>query len=123
MWAFSAPLTPPPRGRFARPFPRSKRIKLQALDMEEIVDNRTLQTMQDPTSSIQAAELASWLIVFQRRLSPAQQRLFQILQDDPEKSGRTLAMELGCSHKNVQGLLKRIRCKLNSITPKCTGAS
>lgn len=98
----------------ARNLLRAKRTKRHSVSLEDAANSRELSLEHDPTSALEAAELASILVKLQSHLSPAQRRLYRILHDDPDQSGRKLALELGCSHKNVQGLLKRMRGILDS---------
>jgi len=96
----------------ARNFLRSQRKKKSTVDIENVSGSRELCILKSPVEVIHQSELKNILATVNRYLTPAQERLFVLIQDDLEISGRSAAKELGCSHKNVQGLLSRLQAVL-----------
>lgn len=108
----------------AKNFLRSKRNGRRVTSLEDLAGYDPVSLASDPLVVLTAAELQQHLQACCHHLSPTQRTLFSLLKEDPQLSGRAAATLLGCSHKNIQHLLKRIRAIISpALSAYCKDGS
>lgn len=93
----------------ARNLVRPTLSRLAKTDDEAALQNFQASRNDNPVIRLERREQSTLLSQLETRLTQVQQKVFAQLQMEPDLSGRRTAQKLGCSHKNVQGIIRRIR--------------
>ncbi len=99
----------------ARNLIRPSTARMMRVGFDTILANEPASpSTADPSSAIEEQECLNTLEDVERMLTDVQRRVLVQLKNDPTLSSRSIATRLGCSHKNVLGILRRIRRALTS---------
>ncbi|MCC7481767.1 MAG: sigma-70 family RNA polymerase sigma factor [Hyphomicrobiales bacterium] len=99
----------------ARNMVRPNTTRIMRVGFDKVLANEPASaSADDPSSVAQERECLDTLEDVERMLTDVQRRVLAQLKNDPTLSSRSIAARLGCSHKNVLGILRRIRRALAS---------
>lgn len=73
------------------------------------------QKVNGPETVLQREEFAEVILIRIEQLTPKQRKVIEHILAQPDISTRELGKILGCSHKNVQAILKRIREQFQKV--------
>lgn len=74
-----------------------------------------LEKANDPRIIAQQKELRKIISTYIKELSPRQREVINHIMADTDASTRALGKTVGCSHKNVQAIIRRIRIQFHKI--------
>jgi RNA polymerase sigma factor (sigma-70 family) len=74
-----------------------------------------LEKANDPRTIAQQRELRKIISTSIKKLSPRQREVINHILADTDTSTRALGKAVGCSHKNVQAIIRRIRVRFHKI--------
>lgn len=97
--------------------PNAARLKRVAFDAV-MANEPHAPSHTNPAQAIEQQECLDTLEDVERMLTDVQRRVLTQLRHDPNLSSRGIAAQLGCSHKNVLGILRRIR---RALAPRLFG--
>lgn len=93
----------------ARNILRQQKIDAQLQDAEAISPYKSSWNEEHPGRGLEAKENQALVERLSKKLTPAQRVVLGELRRNPDCSARQIGRQLGCSHRNVLDLLRRIR--------------